>query len=145
MEGVQVLEDREGIERAIDQVMGRLGLGCRASDGSLLVVSPLSARREPSGRYRTVLLPGDAPVAAGREAASVVTYGLSPRDTLTLSSQQGPLLWVAVQRQLVTVDGRVVERQEFPARVGAHLGEQAALAVTGALLLLGAPPEQLCS
>ena len=45
-------------------------------------------------------------------AETVVTYGLSPRDSLTLSSLAEPVL--CVQRQLPRPDGTVIEPQEFP-------------------------------
>mgnify|MGYP000026848776 CR=1 FL=1 len=51
----------------------------------------------------------------------------------------------ALQRELVTVQGQVVERQEFPWRLSPGASPQAALAVAGALLLLGIPPEQLAA
>ena len=76
-------------------------------------------------------------------AETVITYGLSPRDSLTLSSREGDTLWAALQRELVTVDGQVVERQEFPLRLEPGAGELPSLAAAGALLLLGVPPEEL--
>ena len=57
------------------------------------------------------------------ETAHVVTYGMSPRDSLTLSSLQEPVL--CVQRSLTRPDGTVIEPQELP------LGE------------LPLPPEQM--
>ena len=45
-------------------------------------------------------------------AETVVTYGLSSRDSLTLSSLAEPVL--CVQRQLPRPGGGVVEPQEFP-------------------------------
>ena len=45
-------------------------------------------------------------------AETVVTYGLSHRDSLTLSSLAEPVL--CVQRRLPRPDGGVVEPQEFP-------------------------------
>lgn len=44
----------------------------------------------------------------------IVTYGLSPRDSLTLSSLQEPVL--CVQRSLTRPDGAVIEPQELPLR-----------------------------
>lgn len=41
------------------------------------------------------------------------------------------------------MDGRVVERQEFPILLAGRHGELQALAAAGALLLLGVPPETL--
>ena len=72
-----------------------------------------------------------------------MSYGVSPRDSLTISSREGELLWAALQRELVTVDGRVVERQEFPLRLEPGEEELSVLAAAGALLLLGITPEEL--
>ena len=48
-----------------------------------------------------------------------------------------------VMTRLLTVDGQVVERQEFPLALEPGREELPALAVAGALLLLGVPPEAL--
>lgn len=72
-----------------------------------------------------LLVEGGCPaeLLAAVETAHVVTYGMSPRDSLTLSSLQEPVL--CVQRSLTRPDGTVIERQELP------LGE------------LPLPPEQI--
>ena len=135
----QVFEDHEGIEA---DILRRLaGLGGRPEARSagqrpaLLVVSP-----------RAALRPGDPPLPELElQAASAVSYGAGPRNTLTISSRTVDRLWVALQRELVTVQGQVVERQEFPWRLSPGASPQAALAVAGALLLLGIPPEQLAA
>ena len=49
---------------------------------------------------------------SGLRAETVVTWGLSPRDSLTLSSLSEPVL--CVQRALLRPDGGVVEPQELP-------------------------------
>ena len=72
-----------------------------------------------------------------------MSYGASPRDSLTISSREGDRLWAALQRELVTVGGQVVERQEFPLTLPPGTKELSALAAAGALLLLGVPPEAL--
>ena len=113
---------------------------------ALLVVSPQAAAEgaELPGACRTILLPGDAGrMLEGLRAASAVSYGSSPRDSLTISSRAGGQLWAALQRELVTVDGQVVERQEFPLPLPVQGNEGPALAVAGALLLLGVAPEDL--
>ena len=46
------------------------------------------------------------------QAKHIITYGLSPRDSLTLSSLQEPLL--CVQRSLLRPDGSIIEPQELP-------------------------------
>ena len=146
MELFQVIEDGEGIEAAILQSLpARPDTGRRVSERhpALLVVSPRAAEqgmRLPR-QCRTALVPGELTVPL--RAASAVSYGVSPRDSLTISSREGDILWAALQRELVTVDGRVVERQEFPLRLEPGAGELPSLAAAGALLLLGVPPEEL--
>lgn len=145
----QVVEAGEGIERAI-----RLGLGSRPGSRveredpacpSLLVVSPRAAARGLAlpRACRTVLLPGGTGESGPLRAAGAVSYGASPRDSLTISSREGDRLWAALQREVVTVDGQVVERQEFPVALAPGEEPLPALAAAGALLLLGVPPEEL--
>ena len=149
MEYLRVVETGEGIEQAI---LKELAYHRSRQDSvnsgypTLLVISPGAAAGGltlPTA-CRTVLLPGDAcGLPKGLRAASAVGYGTSPRNSLTLSSRRKGRLWAALQRELVTVDGQVVERQEFSVPVRSPQGELAALAVAGALLLLGVPPEEL--
>ena len=62
---------------------------------------------------RVLLVPGDwAPSLDRITAETVVTYGLSHRDSLTLSSLAEPV--VCVQRALPRPEGGTVEPQEFP-------------------------------
>ena len=62
---------------------------------------------------RVLLVPGDwAPSLDRITAETVVTYGLSHRDSLTLSSLAELVL--CVQRRLPRPDGCVVEPREFP-------------------------------
>ena len=62
---------------------------------------------------RVLLVPGDCTAPLERiTAETVVTYGLSSRDSLTLSSLAEPVL--CVQRQLPRPGGGVLEPQEFP-------------------------------
>lgn len=61
-----------------------------------------------------LLCPGDYPIA-GRACLRVrraASYGMSPRDTLTFSSLQEPVL--CVQRALPRPDGLIIEPQEIP-------------------------------
>ena len=117
MECFQVLESGEGIEQAIlRRLSARGGLQGRCASGkhpALLVVSPRAAARGiPVPRQcRTVLLPGGMGGVLPR-AASAVSYGVSPRDSLTLSSLAEPVL--CVQRALPRPDGVVIDPQEFP-------------------------------
>lgn len=148
MECFQVLEAGEGIETAIMRGLTvRGGLRGRCANGdhpALLVISPRAAARglRMPRQCRTVLLPGGTGGVLP-QAASAVSYGTSPRDSITISSREGDILWAALQRELVTVDGQVVERQEFPLALEPGQEELPALAAAGALLLLGIPPEEL--
>ena len=146
MATVQVIERGEGIEGAIMKIAKRRAVptdrnGVAVPD--LLVVSPgaVIGRTKLPRSCHTALLPGWLDERAPFCAASAVSYGLDPRDSLTVSSRAGGLLWVALQRELVTVEGRVLERQEFPVRLSRE--ELSTLAVAGALILLGVPPEAL--
>lgn len=108
----------------------------------LLVVSPNAIGWAGAGAIssRIVLLNGGfASLARALHAESAVSYGSSPKDTLTLSSLEGDRLCAALQRELVTVEGRVVERQELVLPFRPGTAPDFALAVVGALLLLGQP------
>ena len=147
MENFWVAEESEGIGEAVRRQLGERDRRTAAGGSPwLLVVSPRAAERRrqlPTG-CRTVLLPGGAGgVLSGLDPAAAGSYGTGPRDTLTLSSREGDRLWLALQREVVTVQGQVVERQEFPFRSTAAQPTQAALAVAGALLLLGVRPDHL--
>ena len=150
MECFRVVEWGEGIERAIRRGLelrgGVTGPCITGAHPALLVVSPRAAQLERPlpPACRTLLLPGETRrLPPGLRAASAVSYGPSPRDSLTISSWSEGRFWAALQRDLVTVDGRVVERQEFsvPLEGGEEL--MPALAAVGALLLLGVPPEEM--
>jgi hypothetical protein len=81
-----------------------------------------------------LLLPGDAD-ADSFDAGCVVTYGMSPKNTLTLSSIGEDTCVLALQRELLTANGSMLERQEFNIKSG--LRPDRLLAMAGALLILG--------
>ena len=142
--------EQEGIEASILRGLALQGRGLGASSApqhpALLVVSPKAAVRQPpfAGSCRTALLPGDTPLPGWQlQAASAVSYGTAPKNSLTVSSRREGRLWAALQRELVTVEGLVVEQQEFPVPLPRGMGELAALAAAGALVLLGVPPASL--
>nr|WP_325212728.1 hypothetical protein [uncultured Oscillibacter sp.] len=62
---------------------------------------------------RLLLVPGELQALPAQvRAETVISYGLSPRDSLTLSSLTEPVL--CVQRALPRPDGAAVDPQEFP-------------------------------
>ena len=86
-------------------------------------------------RCRTLLLPEECPLQEV-ETEQVVSYGLSGKNSLTLSSMREQLL-MSVQRELTRLDGSVVERQEIllPESL-THYPQEGVLALVGAWLLL---------
>lgn len=92
----------------------------------------------------TVLLSGAAgPLARALRTERAVSYGTSARDTLTLSSLEGDQICVAIQRDIVTVSGAVVERQELVLPFPPGRSPLPWLCAVGALLLMDVPPERL--
>ncbi len=107
----------------------------------LLVVSPGATgwAGASSLSCRTALLPGVLPVLThALPAALAVSYGLSGRNTLTLSSLGEGRASVAVQREFIALDGRAVERQELVVPYDGSIPAELLLAQVGAALLLGA-------
>jgi hypothetical protein len=81
---------------------------------SLLALTEQGCRQIVDAGCRVLLVPGDwaASVLTRVRADTVITCGLSPRDSLTLSSLTDPVL--CVQRALPRPDGGEVVPQEFP-------------------------------
>ena len=112
---------------------------------------PPSAARLRSGRHPAELAEGVldllvvSPGALGwaLRTGQAVSYGTSPRDTLTFSSLEGDRICLALQRELVTLQGTVVEQQEMVLPFPPEASPLPFLATAGTLLLLGMPPEQL--
>lgn len=106
----------------------------------LLIIAPDAVGLAGAGviRPRLALLPGDSVTLAGWvRATSAVSYGLGRRNTLTLSSMEGGSVSVALQRELLTLSGQTVERQEWVLPFD-HAQEtpEEFLCQVGALLLL---------
>lgn len=112
----------------------------------LLTISPGACGWAGAGAVRctAALLPGTAgPLARALNVRQAVSYGTSPRDTLTFSSLEGDRLCLAVQRELVTLTGTVVEQQELVLHFPTGASPLPFLAAAGTLLLIGVPPEGL--
>ena len=67
---------------------------------------------EADVRCGALLLPGEEPLPENLQAESVVTYGLSHRDTLTLSSL-GEMPVLCLQRRLAA-SGGIIDARELP-------------------------------
>lgn len=106
----------------------------------LLIIAPDATGLAGAGviRPRVALLPGDGlALAQGVRATSAVSYGLGRQNTLTVSSMEEGNVAICLQRALMTLSGRNVERQEWVlplTQEGQSLEE--VLCLAGALLLL---------
>ena len=110
----------------------------------LLIVSPGATGWAGAGTLncRTALLPGGrAALTRALPAGTVLSYGASSRNTLTLSSLDELRASVAVQREFVSLDGRAVERQELILPCDG-CSPDLLLAQAGAALLLGRLPAE---
>ena len=153
MRRVGVWERDEGLCRVIEETLRRSGkplplflrgrhpAELAGENLDLLVVSPAATgwAGAASVTCRMVLLPGGAgPMVRGMHVESAVSYGAGPRNTITLSSLERDRICLAIQRELVTVEGCVVDRQELvlPFPAGRETPDLF-MARTGALLLLG--------
>jgi hypothetical protein len=108
--------------------------GSEAQDNATL-------RSEEATACGIALLPGDlgAPAQnAGTNSINtgcVVTYGMAPQNTITLSSINESSCVLALQRELLTATGDLLERQEI--RVNGGMKPDSLLAVAGTLLICG--------
>lgn len=111
----------------------------------LLVLSPdLNQQAAAPFPCRVLLAPGRlAPLAGNTEADWAVSYGISSTDSLTLSSLGEETISLALQREMVTLNGDCVECQEFLLPRGGHTSPLHVLACAGIQLLLGIPPEEV--
>ena len=123
--------------------LARRGLARRDpnwQDLDLLVIAPDAVGLAGAGvlRPRLALLPGNGIALCGNlRATSAVSYGLGRQNSLTLSSMDGGSVSVCLQRELLTLSGRTVERQEWvlPYDKERYSTEEF-LCLVGALLLL---------
>lgn len=153
MRKVGIWERGEGLRAAIEKDLECSGLsrpvliGARhpavllGEEMDLLVVSPGATGWAGAGglHCRLALLPEGAGVLMkGLKAEGVVSYGNGPKNTITLSSLEGERISLAIQRELVTVEGGMVERQELvlPYPAG-EKDPELFMARIGTLLLLG--------
>ena len=132
---VGIWERDEGIRTAVEAGLGELAAEVRAGRHPAELAG---ARLE-----LLTVSPAAGPLARALNARQAVSYGTSPRDTLTFSSLEGDRLCLAVQRELVTLGGAVVEQQELVLPFSTGASPLPFLAAAGTLLLLGVPPEEL--
>jgi len=108
--------------------------------GALIETSPLPADLS----CRVLLLPGDGQTVASQIPSKwAVSFGLSSKDSITLSSLTRDSALLSLQRELVTLDGFVIEQQEIPIVIPRATSAPGLMAFYGSLLLLGVSPKEL--
>ena len=107
--------------------------------------SDASASRPASLSCRALLLPGDAQAELLSQIPSkwVTSFGLSAKDSITVSSLGSDCTLLALQRELVTLDGLVIEQQEISLPTPSETSTPEMMALYGSLLLLGVSPLRL--
>ena len=133
----------EAVSRTLGRCDGVLVLGTsRVTDISsrrcdLIVVSPGYARSADTCKKLScgTLLTPDGLFFSPPGAGIVVTYGMSPQSTFTLSSLGTERCLMTIRRDIVTASGRVVEEQELS--VAASGDADTTLAAAGGRILLG--------
>jgi len=156
LERVGILEGlREGHAAALlDAPLSFLGLTMIVAQAAehlpgaldMLAISPRSVIPEQGAlpTCRLLLLPGSRSTLIHRlQADCVMSYGTSPKDSLTLSSVESHRLTFSIQRDLITLTGETIERQEISLAPGSRREPLDLLFRGGLFLLLGVPVEQL--
>lgn len=144
---IGVWEQSEGLGPLARELAGGAEVTCAEHPAllvgcsyDLLVVSPRAVGWAGAAALgcETVLLPGSAgPFVRSLRAVRAVSYGLSPRDTLTVSSIEGERICVALQRGLIRLDGSIVEEQEIVLPYAGELPELVLARVGLELLVKG--------
>lgn len=118
---------------------GRHGAHFFTDELSLLIISPTAVGLAGASilNPQLALLPGENVALARRvRAMSAVSYGLGPQNTLTFSSLEPQSAALALQREVHTLSGALVERQEWVLPYDSAQSPDAYLCQMGALLLL---------
>ncbi len=105
-----------------------------ASALDALIVGPDGIELPPV-TCRIAVLPGQTPLPV--RASCVLTYGLSSKESVTISSMDETKLALALQRDLINVKGERVERQEFLVPRLHGFTREEILALWGGLLAVG--------
>lgn len=153
---IGVWEQNEGLEQLAYALSAEAGGQVRAGSHpavlagermDLLIVSPTAIGWAGAAALycKTALLPDSAgPLARSLLAQRVISYGLNPRDTITVSSLREDQICVAVQRDLIRPDDTRVEQQELVFPRPEDCSIELLLAQVGTRLLLGRFASEFC-
>ncbi len=111
----------------------------------LLVISARCAKRLPTEckriRCGVCLMPEG--FLGNVEAGSAVSYGMSGRSSVTLSSIKEKECVLTLQRDVYTVSGKMIERQDIPLPRRGKISAENIMAAAASLLIMGVSPEKL--
>ena len=127
------------LSASLPPALGTLAPPGWTGETDLLVLAPARGKAPPSCPPCRVVLAPEYPGALSAPAA--VSYGPSPRDTLTFSSLNSRGMVLSLQREVVTLTGSRLDRQELP--LPCRGDPLTALAWAGTLLLAGVAPGDL--
>ena len=140
MVSVKILGDgAAAVSGALDMLLGH-DLSPMPTDGTDLLILLPNADTARITPCRILLLP-DEPVTIP-PCAAAVSYGMSSRCTVTLSST-GKRSSLAIQRCLPLLNGDILEPQEIPVRNCFSLSDYELMASSAAALILGAYADML--
>ena len=112
---------------------------------ALLVASAAGLKQVPELDYAAAVLPCFETLAmpCRINAPLVVSYGMSPRASITASSIQDQVCLFSLQRDLPLLSGGLLEAQELSIPLPPRVNPEIFMAALGVVLLLGLPPTQL--
>jgi len=153
MKKIRIMEDeRLLLSRFVKSSLSLRGItslvGMNIDSPDIFLLSPdaPTIMTAPAGRIRcgAAVLPGSRAARASQLVSTdlIVTYGMSGRDTVTLSSSQEEVV-VAVQRELVDDAGVCVLPQEIPVKGADRYAPEFILASSALLMLSGLPPSEI--
>ncbi len=156
--GFDVLPVSAGAQGRLTRARNRqIALVSEDDEGSLRMLHPHMVVVPPQVQlplyaYRSAVscsaavLPGAlaAGIAGKINAKCLVTYGMSSKDTITLSStKDAPML--SIQREIIDLNGKRTDIQEIALRPIAQDNPEYIMAAAGVLLLSGVSPAELSS
>ena len=114
-------------------------------DPDLLIVPNRGEKTQipQTGSCGVLLIPGAVAAPKGIKAGKVISYGMSGKDSITLSSIGEVRSMLSLRRDLPTLSGPVLECQELPVMHSSRCAPEDTMASAVALLLLGVPPDML--
>ncbi len=91
------------------------------------------------------VIPGsaDSEGSAWLSAQSVVSYGMGQRDTITVSSIDDHMIMLTLQREIATLKGEMVDRQDFAVDRQPEISTEAHLIASAACIIAGIPTGEL--